>query len=364
VNGALGHVYFLDEGMLVLPNDGNRTKINLYDYKTREGLWGKKGRGVAIKGGIYDYMDSGNGILLVSRTNNKDFLNYLDPFSGTITFDKPVKVEGTVVGIVPLDGSILYITSESMNILDTTTGTLLWDKSIQTNPDLTAEYNDKIYVFDQKSGMVRVVDLSNGNLNELSSTVLTFEGKESPKRLEIMEDGIFLHSDQNIAKFGFDGALNYQKYYPAPRESGWKRALLYASSVRAAYIGASSYYISGALSAAHKDVRKDNEVAGELVAQVGNAYGELGNMASSYAVNAFKQANARLKATKAGLDFMFIMSKKDKDVVLLKVGKYSGEVEGEINLGKDREPIYAIDDITGQVYYRSKDTELISYQSK
>jgi len=157
---------------------------------------------------------------------------------------------------------------------------------------------------------------------------------------------------------------SYQKYYPAPKESGWKRALLYASSVRAAYIGASSYYISGTLSAAQNDIRNENEAAGELVAQVGNAYGELGNMASSYAVNAFKQASVRLKATKAGLDFMFIMSKKDKDVVLLKVSKYTGDVEGEINLGKDREPIYALDDITGQVYYRSTDKELTSYQSR
>ena len=364
VNGALGHVHFLKEGILVLPDDGNRTKINLYDYQTREGFWGKKGRGIAIKGGVYDYMDSGNGILLVSRTNNKDFLNYLDPVSGTITFDKPVKVDGTVVGIVPLDQSILYITTESMNILDPSSGKELWDKSIQTTPELTAEHEGKIYVFDQNSGIVRVVDLSNGQLSNLSSIALSFEGKESPKRLEIMEDGVFLHSDQNLAKFDLDGVLSYQKYYPAPKESGWKRALLYASSVRAAYIGASSYYISGALSAAHNDVRKENEVAGELVAQVGNAYGELGNMASSYAVNAFKQASARLKATKAGLDFMFIMSKKDKDVVLLRISKLTGDVEGEINLGKDREPIYALDDITGQVYYRSTDKELTSYQTR
>lgn len=219
-------------------------------------------------------------------------------------------------------------------------------------------------MFDQKSESVKVVDLSNGQLNDLSSAAISFEGKESPKQLEIMEDGIFLHSDQIVAKIGLDGTLSFHKYYPAPKESGWKRALLYASSVRAAYIGANSYYISGTLSAVHNDVHKENEVAGELVAQVGNAYGELGDMASSYAVNAFKQASARLKATKAGRDFMFIMSKKEKDVVLLKVSKSSGEVEGEINLGKDREPIYALNDITGQVYYRSTDTELTSYQAR
>ncbi|MCK5369021.1 MAG: hypothetical protein KAQ62_10730, partial [Cyclobacteriaceae bacterium] len=47
VKGQLGHVVYLDKGMLVLPNDGNRTKINLFDYETQDGLWGKKGKGIA-----------------------------------------------------------------------------------------------------------------------------------------------------------------------------------------------------------------------------------------------------------------------------------------------------------------------------
>jgi hypothetical protein len=98
-----------------------------------------------------------------------------------------------------------------------------------------------------------------------------------------------------------------------------------------------------------------------MVAQVGNAYGELGNAASNYAGAAFKRANMRHKATTHGRDFMFIMSKQEKDIVLLKVSKLTGKIEGEIDLGKDREPVYAVDDITGQVYYRTGDATLTSY---
>lgn len=364
VNGALSQVNFLDKGILVLPDDGNRTKINLFDYKTSEGLWGKKGNGIAIKGGVYDYLDSGDGILLVSRTANKDFLNYLDPTLGAITFEKPVRVDGTVVGIVPLANAILYITTESMNILDHHTGTLKWDKSIQTSPRLTAEHQDKIYAFDYSTGRLKVVDKSNGQVSDFSKEELRFEGKESPSNLEILEDGIFIHSDQNVAKFNFDGYLVYQEYYAAPKEAAWKRALLYASSIRAAYIGAASYYVSGAMAAAENDVRQKDEVTGELVSQIGNAYGELGNAASSYAGAAFRKANARLKATKQGRDFMFIMSKQEKDIVLLKVSKKTGEIEGKINLGKDREPLYAVDDITGQVYYQTGEAALTSYMAR
>lgn len=364
VKGRLSHVAFMENGLLILPDDGNRTKINLFDYQTQEGLWGKKGRGIAIKGGIYDYLDSGEGILLVSRTSSNNFLNYLDPKAGVITFEKPVKVNGSVIGIVPLSNSILYITSESMNILDQSAGVLKWKKSIQTSPDLTAEFEGKIYAYDYKTGTVKVVDMETETVKDLSSEAVKFEGKEAPRKLEVMEDGIFLHSDQNVAKLGFDGTLMFNEYYPAPREAGWKRALLYAESIRAAYIGAASYYVAGSMAYAVEDVSKEDAVAGEIVSQVGHAYGELGNEAASYAGAAFQQANARMKATQSGRDFMFIMSKQDKDIQLLKVSKVTGKIEGKIDLGKDREPIYAVDDITGQVYYLTGEDELTSYQVK
>jgi hypothetical protein len=360
--GKLGHVVFEENGILVLPDDGNRTKINLFDYQTRQGKWGKKGKGIAIKGGIYDYMDAGNGLLLVTQTANKNFLNFLDPSTGTITFEKPVKVDGHVVGIVPLSSGILYITTESMNILDPAKGVLKWGKSIQTRPELTAQHNGKIYAFDTKTKTLMVVDEQTEKVSQVSDFELKFLGGESPRNLEVLEDGIFIHSDQNVAKFGFDGTVKFQQYYPAPREPGWKRALLYAEAIRGAYIGATSYYVSGVMASAEDEVRQEDAIAGEVVNQLGNAYEELGDAASDYAVNAFKQANARYKATLSGRDFMFIMSKLEKNVALLKVSKLTGKVEGTIDLGKDREPIYAVDDITAQVYYRSEDNTLTSYK--
>ena len=361
MKGKLSQVAFMDNGLLILPDDGNRTKINLFDYTTRAGLWGKKGKGIPIKGGIYDYLDSGEGILLVSKTSNNDFLNYLDPKTATITFEKPVKVDGSVVGIVPLENSILYITSESMNILDQQAGQLKWKKSIQTQPDLTAQYDNKIYAFDTKTRQLKVIDKGSEKVSIVSNLEIEFQGKEMPRRIEVMDDGIFLHSDQNICKIAFDGSLVYMNYYPAPREPGWKRALLYAEGIRASYIAASSYYVSGAMASAEDEVRAEDELSGELVSQVGDAYEDLGDQAVSYAGAAFKQANARMKATQSGRDFMIIMSTEDKEVVLLQVSKITGEVVGKIALGKDREPIYAMDDITGQVYYLVGEKELKSF---
>lgn len=361
VKGKLSQVSFLDNGILVLPDDGNRTKINLFDYKTHTGSWGKKGKGIGIKGGIYDYLPAENGILLVSQTSNGNFLNYLDPKTGTITFVKPVKIDGRVIGIVPLDAGILFITTESMNVLNHKAGVLKWNKSVKTSPELTAEFDGRIFAFDTKSRTVQVVDMSKEAVKPLSAIQLKFDGKEVPRKLEVMEDGIFIHSDQNVAKFNWDGTLAFQAYYPAPREPGWKRALLYAEAVRGAYVGAQAYYVSGAMASIEDDVRQEDAATTDMVNQIGNAYGDLGNQASAYAASAFKQANARKKATSSSRTFMLIMSKQDNGIQLLKVSKATGKIEGRIELGKDREPVYAVDDVTGQVYYRSGNKTLTSY---
>jgi hypothetical protein len=56
------------------------------------------------------------------------------------------------------------------------------------------------------------------------------------------------------------------------------------------------------------------------------------------------------------------MAKQDRNIELLKISKLTGKVEGSIDLGKDKEPIYAVDDISGQVYYLEDNNVLTSYQ--
>ena len=118
-----------------------------------------------------------------------------------------------------------------------------------------------------------MIDIATGEFSELSNENLEFDGREIPKQLEILEDGIFLYSDQNVAKYNFIGRLSFQKYYVAPKEVGWKRALLYAASVRAAYIGAVSHYVSGSIASAEGGIRQKDAVEGEITSQIGTAYG-------------------------------------------------------------------------------------------
>jgi hypothetical protein len=362
MNGLIGELIFNGDHVIVLPDNGNRTKINMFELNSQKGKWGKKGNGISIKGGVYNYIETEKGYLIVTRTGNNDFLNVLDPNIGEMTFDKPVKVDGTVVGVVSIPKGLIYITTEEVNILDPATGSLLLDKSINTHPTLTADQDDRIYAFDTREGVVKMIDKSAGTIEILSRSDIKFEGKEIPKGIELREGGIFIHSDQNVALVDYDGNLKYQNYFPAPRESGLKRALMYAQAVRAAYIGANSYYASAQLKKVENQVTSEDPVSGAIVQGFGRIYGELGDAATDFAVKTFQQANARLKATVQGRDFLIILSRMNNDNLLIRVNKDTGKMEGSINLGKDRQPEYAVDDVTGQVYLKTSVAEVVSYQ--
>jgi hypothetical protein len=360
MKGKLGQVALDPSGFIVLPDDGNRTMINMFDYETQAGKWGKKLKGIPIKGGVYDYIGTEKGYVLVTRSGEKNYLNFLDQKQGILTFEEPLKINGSVVGIIPVAKGILFITTEEINILDPATGKFVMVRSVSTRPELTAQKDQLIYAFDVVEKKVVSIDMQNASVNVISTTPIIFEGKESPNSIELRETGIFINSDQNVALVGYDGALIYKNYYPAPREPGLKKALLYAQAVRAAYIGANSYYASAAFQSAAP--KASDPVAGAIFQGVGEAYGQLGDAASDFAKKSFQQANARFKATSQGRDFMIILMQEDKAVLLAKINKNTGKIDGRMDLGKDRTPEYAVDDITGQIYLRSAVNTISSYK--
>ena len=138
-------------------------------------------------------------------------------------------------------------------------------------------------------------------LRYISATPIAFEGKESPRSIELRENGIFINSDQNVALVGYDGTQVYKNYYPAPREPGLKRALLYAQAVRAAYIGANSYYASAAFQSAAP--KASDPVAGAVFQGVGEAYGQLGDAASDFAKNIIPASQCKTQSHFPGQGF-------------------------------------------------------------
>ncbi len=363
LSGQIGGVHFGETGLVIMPNDGSNTKVNSYDYTSKEGQWGKKGRGINIKGGIYSYTTVKGGLVLVSQNvSGKNFISYLDLATNDLTFDKPVQIEGQMVYSEVTPKGLLYVTSEEVNILDIASGQLLLGKGIRTEPRLTAQKENLIYAFDLKENVVKELDKSSAALKIVSGEI-KFEGKESPSQLELRGTGILVSSSQNLTLVGPDGKTVYQKYFEAPREPGIIRALQYAQAVRAAYIGAAAYTASAAFQSAGQQAKANNEAGtGVILESVGSAYGQLGDAASDFAKKSFQAANARFKATQSADAFTVVLTKQDKNNVLMKINKNTGAGEGTIDLGKDTAPNYTMDGVTGEVFYSVGGNNIVAYK--
>lgn len=359
ISGKTGAIYFGESGLVIMPNDGSNTKVNSYAYSSKEGQWGKKGKGINVKGGIYSYTHVKGGLVMVSQNaSGRNFISYLDIATASLTFDKPVEISGEMVYSEVGAKGLFFVTSEEVNILDITTGKLLLAKGITTQPRLTAQKENLIYVFDLKESVLKELDKNSASMKVVSGPI-KFEGKESPNQLELRSNGMLLSSSQNMVLVDFKGKTIYQKYFEAPREPGIIRALQYANAVRAAYIGASAYTASAAFQSAGQQAKTNNEAGtGVILEGVGSAYGELGDAASDFAKKSFQAANVRFKATQSADEFIVVLSKLDKNNVLMKINKNTGESEGTIDLGKNSTPNYTMDGVTEEVFFAEGNTIL------
>jgi outer membrane protein assembly factor BamB len=360
VKGRLGHSTWVGENLLILPFGRNNSKVNLIDIQTGEGLWGKKGKGVPIKGGIYSYTPTGEGMLVITTRNDKHFLNYLDTEKGVFTFDKTIKVKGYVGYTLNTDHGILYATENEMNIVNTSSGELFWDSDIKCHYSLIQRDSNLLYYFNNKTGAVAGMDLISGQEVMQGNTSINFKEGEGPSHIEIRENGIFLSSDQNFAMYDFEGTQTYQAYYPSPREEGWKRALLYAGSIYSGYVSAVSGMASGAFQSAGTTYSPES-VEGQTLANIGQSYGEMSASAGEVAGLAFNAANKRFKATQQARDYVMVLTKSDTGIELAKINKDTGISEKSIFLGKNRKPNYAIDMVEGMVFLESENTFIKKY---
>lgn len=359
VDGKLGTLYFTEKGFVSLPNDGGRTKINLYSYENAEGLWGKKGRGIRIKGGIYDFVEVDGNLMLVTGNGQKNFISYLDVQNGTLAFDKPIKIDGRLTFSEKISTGLMFTTTEEVNILDPSSGSLILPDLINLGGALTQDAN-ALYAFDVKDDVIKKLDKTTGKVSVISPEI-KFSGKESPTNLELRQEGLLVTSEQNMMLVDMNGKVVYSKYLEAPREPGILRALRFANGVYAAYVGVLSYSATAQLSAISQE-HSDNLAVTNIADGLGQAYGELGDTSTKFAKQSFEMANARFKATKDGDNYRVILSKMEKGNALVQVSKETGEETGNISLGNEREPDYAMDGVLGYIFYRTGTSSIVGYK--
>lgn len=350
-NFQLGTVVPLDQGLLV--GAGNNRSVVLIDYATGKGLWGKKGKGINTNSGsLNGAVAVGDRILLTSGGSKA--VAMLHDAQGEERWPKAVKLKGGIRSVKFIGDAIAIASAEEIDVVDQATGASRIGGAVKTGGDLSALDGNNLYFFNGKDGLVYRMAKEGGIAQALTSVPLVFEGKEAPARLELVAEGVLLMSDQNLALFDLQGAKVYQQHFPAPREGGLRKALLYASAVRAAYYTAQFGYASAAFGAAAQsiEVQDANSAIGkELTSGVSDMYGQAASAGMDATKRFMQQASSRFKATQESAGMQYILTQKGKQEHSLEaVNKADGKVVKSVPLGEDKQPVYTVDAITDVVY--------------
>ena len=346
----LGTIVPLKAGLLV--GAGDNRSVDLLDYGTGAGKWGKNGKGINVKGILAGAVELGDRTLLTS--GGEDGVITLVDAAGVEVWKKPAKLSGVVRRVTTMGGDVLVATAEEVDVIDLTTGLSRLEKPLQGGAGLVATGGGSTYVFNTKDGLLYAVASSGGSAKAVGGAPVQFEGKEKPTRMEITEAGLVLSSDQNLALLGTDGSVKYRKYFPAPRESGLVRALKYASAVRAAYYTAAFGYTSTAFGAAAQNIQVTDANSANskaLATEMSTGFNDLAQQAGDATKRFWQEAGARFKASAATNDIHFLMTEAGKGTYALKaLHKHDGGEAATIPLGSDKSPRYEVDGITNAVY--------------
>jgi hypothetical protein len=154
----------------------------------------------------------------------------------------------------------------------------------------------------------------------------------------------------------------YDAHGAPPRDPAWLRSLAWAEGVRA---GMASAY-AGAYSAAAGQVAA-NTAAGsleqELASELERGFSDLSQGYAGLASDYVSFARRRYEASAESRDFAFMMTQDDdRRAQLLSVSKLDGTVAATIDMGRDKEPSYQVDDVSGLVFYQATDSSITAYR--
>jgi hypothetical protein len=359
----------LEQGLLVSEGDANKGKLQLLEYDTGAGLWGNRGKGIEISGQVLDYAFAGSNLILTTGYDsiwaNKDteyLLYVLDTAAGTFRFEEPFKVKGRMLSTELTEQGLVYVTTHEINVFDPATGTLKNAPVLRSKEPLVTVHDGRtVYAFNSTDGFVYAFDRESGAITRFSQAPFEFPEHDSARSLDVVDGQVVLLGWQTVAGFAPAGNLAFSVHHPAPRDPAWLRSLAWAEGIRA---GMASAY-AGAYSAAAASVAADTAEGSfehELATELEQGFGTLQQGYQGLATEYVNFARRRYEASAESRDFAFIMTQDDeRRVSLAQVSKRDGRILGQIDLGRDKEPDYQVDDVQGLVFYRPAASVINAY---
>src|SRR5437762_2978595 len=324
-------------------------RLMAYRLADGQALWSKP---PTIDGWVHGIVQHPNGIIILPEsppanqaTGNvrvvngvvQTGLNVARYDDGTTIADKPLRMRGTVTDALITGGSaVLAVDAESrtfVNVLDVATASVRLKKDVKIK------------------GQLAYAELTPAGLLYISR----------PDAATNAEVNVLV-APQNLVVVARDGQMKQQVYYPAPQLPGLLRALYRINAVRAGLYGAAASAYGDAFAQASRNAT--DSTARRITGQLATAYSQGGAQLAGYSHQAAALATKRFKASLAvpGSVFMLTRSPDGNGNVLLQIDKDSGQPRSRVDLGKEREPVYAVDDVAGMLFLRTASGTLVGYR--
>lgn len=366
-------------GRRVVINGVVQTGLNVARYDDGGMIAAKP---IRMHGKVIDAMIAGDTVVLAVDAESRTFINVLDVGAASLRLKKDAKIKGQLAYAELTPAGLLYVSrpdatiNAEVNIIDLSTGEPKFRDAIESGkPLVTGEngYNaaryylhyategKTLYVFANRDHQLYAVDREAGTFKRIGSEI-KLQGGEDPTAMEIRPEGIVLTSPQNLVMIARDGQMKRQAYYPAPQLPGLLRALYAVNSVRAGLYGAaaSAYGDAFAQMSRQSADPTTQRVAGQLAA----AYTQGGKQLEGYSRQSAALATKRFKASLVVPGFIFMLTRaaEGQGNVLLQIDKDSAKPQARVNLGKEMEPKYAVDDIADMLFLETAPGTLVGYR--
>ena len=364
-------------GNVRIVNGVVQTGLNVARYEDGSTIADKPLR---MRGTVTDALITGGSAVLAVDAESRTFVNVLDVATASVRLKKDVKIKGQLAYAELTPAGLLYIsrpdaaTNAEVNVIDLASGEPKLKDAIESGKPLSSgDYNaaryslhhvvegTTLYVFASHDHKLYAVDRTAGTFRALGGEI-KLQGDEDPVDMEIRPAGIVLVAPQNLVVVGRDGQVKQQAYYPAPQLPGLLRALYRINAVRAGLYGAAASAYGDAFAQASRNAT--DSTARRITGQLATAYSQGGAQLAGYSHQAATLATKRFKASLAvpGSVFMLTRSPDGNGNVLLQIDKDSGQPRSRVDLGKEREPVYAVDDVAGMLFLRTASGTLVGYR--
>ena len=366
-------------GNVRIVNGVVQTGLNVARYEDGATIADKPLR---MRGTVTDAMITGGSAVLAVDAESRTFVNVLDVATATLRLKKDVKIKGRLDYAELTPAGLLYIsrpdaaTNAEVNVIDLASGDPKFKDAIESGRPWGGNSDDynaagyslhhvvegtTLYVFASHDHRLYAVDRTAGTYRALGGEI-KLQGGEDPTAMEIRPAGLVLIAPQNLVVVSREGQVKQQVYYPAPQLPGLLRALYRINAVRAGLYGAAASAYGDAFAQASRNAT--DSTGRRITGQMATAYTQGGAQLAGYSHQAAALATKRFKASLSVPEAVFMLTRapEGNGNVLLQLDKDSGAPRSRVDLGKEREPVYAVDDVANMLFLQTASGTLVGYR--